>query len=365
MGFFSRLRRVLSFRPKKPPVETPRPPEACLQQVPANEQSIPTPNSRDLFQEAGFLISIETLKGEIFFIRVQSTHTVSQVKAQIEKRRGFPVELQRLVYDEKQLEDEHTVEETRIHTHGTVYLVLHARPTPLADVLLVNAPAEARSPATVSQQPTKRHDSGEAGAATGVPLLNAPRREGVRINVRDTDTITKPVVITGTTEGEELEVIKVRDTDRITKPVLMNGTTEEEELEFPIVRDTDTITKQVVITETTDGEELEFTFRATDRVAKLKSKIKERAKLPTELQQLYFSGQLLSDKDILSDYGILDKAKLQLALHLETGHDNYRSDFVRLRCITNKFFRGYSFTLNVVPSDTIRDVKQKIKNIQA
>jgi ubiquitin-like protein Nedd8 len=133
MGFFSRLRRVLSFRPKKPPVETPRPPEACLQQVPANEQSIPTPNSRDLFQEAGFLISIETLKGEIFFIRVQSTHTVSQVKAQIEKRRGFPVELQRLVYDEKQLEDEHTVEETRIHTHGTVYLVLHARPTPLAD----------------------------------------------------------------------------------------------------------------------------------------------------------------------------------------------------------------------------------------
>eukprot|EP00970_Alexandrium_tamarense_P019733 scaffold14397_cov214-Alexandrium_tamarense.AAC.4 len=70
-----------------------------------------------------FNIAIRTLTGSRISIDVKSDTTVRDVKLMITDERGIPVDLQRLIFNEKQLEDEQLLSECGVKKEATLHLV--------------------------------------------------------------------------------------------------------------------------------------------------------------------------------------------------------------------------------------------------
>ncbi|CAG8545274.1 577_t:CDS:2, partial [Cetraspora pellucida] len=57
----------------------------------------------------------------------KSSDTIGQVKQKIQDKDGIPAESQRLIFDAKQLEDDHTLSDYNIHNETMIHLVLRLR----------------------------------------------------------------------------------------------------------------------------------------------------------------------------------------------------------------------------------------------
>ena len=75
----------------------------------------------------GLSIYVKALSGKIITFEVEATDTIEKIKAKIQDKEGFPPDQQRLIYERKQLEDEHTLSDYDIHEGDTLYLVLRLR----------------------------------------------------------------------------------------------------------------------------------------------------------------------------------------------------------------------------------------------
>ena len=70
-------------------------------------------------------IFVKTLTGSIITLEVSGTDTIGNVKQKITDKEGIPVNQQRLVYDDKQLEnDDMTLDEYGIKRENTIHIVL-------------------------------------------------------------------------------------------------------------------------------------------------------------------------------------------------------------------------------------------------
>lgn len=67
---------------------------------------------------------IQTLTGKIISINIDSTDTILQLKRNIEEKEGIPTDQQRLIYNGKQLQDVHTLNDYSIVNESTIHLVL-------------------------------------------------------------------------------------------------------------------------------------------------------------------------------------------------------------------------------------------------
>ena len=70
------------------------------------------------------VISVKTLTGMVFVFKVEASDTIATIKSMIQNKEGIPSDLQRLIFDRRELEDDHTVSYYNINSGSTVHLVL-------------------------------------------------------------------------------------------------------------------------------------------------------------------------------------------------------------------------------------------------